>query len=644
MTVNSWRYVKLIAAPNEEEGNAEAEDGSLLSLIEDCEWEQVLERLSCLWATVDTLKSPFFPPKLVPFNPELFATVQKEFCQTDEEGNTVLHAAIDNQAPLAVIRSLLLTNPLLGFDELCALLEEDPSVEEGSVPLASVTNNQDDTALHRATFCCSDVTLIELIVMAYPAAAKRKNHDAKSPIFYAGSKESPMSAVANFLDDATTEGETDDEVSDDAFVSPEETLVELPRGQRIKALLDDVAGVETTKDTSRPTRLITSLCKYCPAAIEVRDSYNCNILHFAIMDGVDIDCVRLICQLSPRACRVQNRFGCTPLQAAARMKATFEVVKLLCSHFPDAASIPNNMLYVPFTRCIQMKHDMDYLEFLLGLYPAAPVFCNKKGLNAFDMLDIAHSARHTVLPFLQDPTAREEVLPEGIVDWWTRADLMLKLYRPQNSLERSPPVGSSYKALHAALAVNSTRTLVEYCLWQFPDDVAIPDHRGRLPLHIAAATGAHHGPGINPDDAQAVAADEANHEEESIVLTLLDLYPQAAHTQDATGRLPLHSLLEGATCIDSVAFHALLQANPDALEKPVVVRQHDGGGGESNSSYRWLPFQMAARSNAANTGGSNMLQNYDITSVKNSTQIPSTMNQLDVIFELLRAAPSGIVI
>jgi hypothetical protein len=130
-----------------------------------------------------------------------------------------------------------------------------------------------------------------------------KNQDVKSPAFYAGSIEAAINAVANFLDDVTTEGETDDGSfldSDDSESSQTVALLELLLGRRIKALLDALPGVEIIKDVSRLTRLLTSIFKYCPGAPHVRDSSNCStILHFAIMDHVDLDCLQFLCQVYP---------------------------------------------------------------------------------------------------------------------------------------------------------------------------------------------------------------------------------------------------------------------------------------------------------------------------------------------------------
>lgn len=108
----------------------------------------------------------------------------------------------------------------------------------------------------------------------------------------------------------------------------------------------------------------------------------------------------------------------------------------------------------------------------------------------------------------------------------------------------------------------------------YPLAARIADINGRLPLHRAAASIAHHsGP-----------ADSDNEEGQSVVLSLVEEYPEAASQTDKSGRTPLHQIAESAEVWDA-GVEAILNAHPAAPRMRAGPELHNR-----------LPIHMAAAS------------------------------------------------
>jgi len=246
----------------------------------------------------------------------------------------------------------------------------------------------------------------------------------------------------------------------------------------------------------------------------------------------------------------------------------------------------------------------------------APLHVTKKGMTAFDHLDVAFTARTQVWPFLRqqlqeaNPAESSGPLPDTIEKWWERGLLMLKSVTTAKNRDDDDP--GEFLELHAALGVPCTRSIVDFCLLQYKDQLKVVDSKGRLPLHVAAQHAAQtHTQGWDPQDAYDVEDHEK--EWEDILCKLVRLDPSAAQASDSVGHLPLHLLLKSGATSDRLeeGLNILLEAAPDALERPDPLTG-------------LLPFQVAAAVEAAEVDD------------KKGTEA----QQVRCIYQLLRASPA----
>jgi len=572
----------------------------LFALVVDYEWDLVLNRLSCLWKDLMPANA-----NIQHWSDEDVEIVKSELNGIDPEtGNTILHTAIDSQAPFVVIKAMMLQNPFSSLGDLVPFEESFDARIPQCRPLAAIVNHHGDTALHRVTFNSSDVQLLKLVCLAYPQASLTKNNDESPPAFYACSMDSPLRAISEILEGSTTGSEEIDGSIDSSSLdsandqgTEEKTKVHRLQGKVLFNMLKKCPMFDfmESKDSKRPFRLLSVFLDVCPReALRMTDAFNCTLHHFGLLKSIDDEGLALLCQIYPEGCQVQNKFGCTPLQAAVRMKTTFHQIKMLVNCFPNACSLPNNLYYLPLGRAAQNKMSMEVMEFLLDMFPLAPLFANKKGLNSFDLLDIAYDAPKTFAPVIQDPMS--DSMSEEFHDWWDRATLMMKYI----AMTRDPQ--KLFRPLHAIMSMEVTKTMLNVGLWYYPLHLREVDEDGRFPLHIACATkNVVYGHGIDPVEEVVVVDDNAEH----IVISLMRIYPDPVRHVDNTRCLPLHLAIKSGLILEyPEVMESLLVAAPSSI---------DVADGETNL----FPFQ----------------------SVASLQECKDEHAQLQAIYRLLRASP-----
>ena len=116
---NTWKCITPVPIP--EVDDKSTGESPLLEIILDADWDLVLDRLSCLWKEEDILEH-----LIVDYPPRESRLLKRNLCEFDCDGNTVLHSAVDNSAPLPRARRCREKGTVLwAVQEISLITEED---------------------------------------------------------------------------------------------------------------------------------------------------------------------------------------------------------------------------------------------------------------------------------------------------------------------------------------------------------------------------------------------------------------------------------------------------------------------------------------------------------------------------------------
>lgn len=237
--------------------------------------------------------------------------------------------------------------------------------------------------------------------------------------------------------------------------------------------------------------------------------------------------------------------GYLALDWASQNQPPIQIIKALYEVYPDAIHLKDVDGKVPLHQIIESNVSMDKVEYLMSRYPeGSRVQCN----DGWTPLHWA-SQRHTTADVL-------DALLEGVHK---------EAAALQNKEGKLP--------LHIA-AASGHRVAVEKLLKVYPDGAMVADQDGALPLHLAAKKDPHIAELIIEVRPESVEVADGSGmlplhyctmqgPFSSVELTekIIDMYPRAASIQDSNGMLPLHWLAMRGANLPSVRL--LLAAYPE---------------------------------------------------------------------------------
>lgn len=266
----------------------------------------------------------------------------------------------------------------------------------------------------------------------------------------------------------------------------------------------------------------------------------------------------------PKAIRVANSNGELPLHVACRSNASVAVLRTLSDHNPAAASRLTNAGEDAIAALLRTR---DRTESHVNFHDPA-----LWSLNTLDLRKMNYSSV-----------------------FWQKVQVILEAVGIHRQNQNQTSL-DNLLVVHAAASLSwCPAEILFYCCTQFPEEIRVRDHMGRLPLHVAVGCTA-----VCRSNDTLIGKIKLR--EKSVVIPrLLQFFPEASHETDPTepiGRYPLHTAL-----LSRHEWHGgvkeLLHHYPDASMVVDPVEQ-------------LFPFQMAS---------------FD----------------LDTTYQLLRSAPAALV-
>ena len=253
-----------------------------------------------------------------------------------------------------------------------------------------------------------------------------------------------------------------------------------------------------------------------------------------------------VAQNQPELARYVGDEG-TPLHVACTGRPPVRVVQQLLAAHSNAADIAStgddNLL--PLHLACRNNASVSVLKALVQASPRSTM--GKTAVtNATALNVLCEAEENTSHPSTSSSSApwhnqrREEHQPVHYKSlFWQKIQVLLeavaKCRQPSAMLANDC---TTLYILHAAVSLAECCPLkvLHYVLHQYPEQIRLRDHTGRLPLHIALSW--------QQQNQQPQASLRKFHPKESQVsYQLLQHYPTAAGIRDDTGRYPLHTAL-----------------------------------------------------------------------------------------------------
>lgn len=383
---------------------------------------------------------------------------------------------------------------------------------------------------------------------------------------------------------------------------------------------------------------VTFRCHTHPeeASAEYRDYLGDTILHWAAFGKPPVATVQALLTACPDTARVANHRGLLPLHVACSYRASAAVITAILQAYPAAAAINDSSGSCPLhcmcdyggdtglgdsalavAAILQCDAGMASVMMKSQRYHRRPLYILNARKNLRDHQRDSERIRNTRLRQRLIRKERREDWPEQVqlqhellevleaevrpmehTEFWRKVSLLAVaeyqhilaqdrkdittprlpfclLFEPENSEDASLKAEQQSTILHACVGnPDCPPALQEYATLLYEPHLSVPDDRGRLPLHLAAAT-------------YSLPSVETSSQ---LLIALLDACPEAARVRDKNGCLPLSLALrrqrqknafrnDRAECIVAVwteGLGTLINANPLALlEEDIFIFGED---------------------------------------------------------------------
>ena len=279
------------------------------------------------------------------------------------------------------------------------------------------------------------------------------------------------------------------------------------------------------------------MLKSSSAAARIQDQAGMTPLHVACWSGNKAT-IRLLLEAYPQAAGTVDKRGRTPLHMACASAPTpaVETVSLLLEACPTSAHLRDHHGKTPLALLCERQQDRI-----------------KAGKDML-LMDKAGDKGGPL-----EATVRQ-AFDKALRPTWEQMTALLQASADAaytQSGESSTSSSSDWSLVHVVASVpHCPSNLLELVVAMHPEQVR-ETVLGRLPLHLAIAHPS------QPTDSDSPVQDNTD----VIVSTLLNVYPEAAAVPDAKGRLPLHIATANGQRWDGVVRH-LVQICPSAIYEP----------------------------------------------------------------------------
>lgn len=343
------------------------------------------------------------------------------------------------------------------------------------------------------------------------------------------------------------------------------------------------------------------------------------------------DVVKALITAYPEALMALEEKDMTPLHYACRFKAPRETVRLLLQLFPDigkqAVGLRDVKGRTPLWYAVRYDAPKGVVEMLLEIDPKTILERDRTGESplslVWDTWAEKFEGKKALAPFVAPPAGEKKSAEQARGDFakllernsklkgiWQTTNLLLKYHfglQQQQQSSNSNNNGSSsssaerkFRMLHATAAIACHPTLFLIAKALYPEQATELDESDltegtKTALHLAASCSA--------------AADSAK----TVVLSLLELNPQAVETKDSPSQsLPLHRMVESKKHWVHDGIRDVQRAYPTALREPdsegrlplhraAAASAH--GGGQGGSIILQLLEEYPEAASHTDTGG-----------------------------------------
>jgi len=350
-------------------------------------------------------------------------------------------------------------------------------------------------------------------------------------------------------------------------------------------------------------------------------------LHHACNRRPPASVVEALLRAYPDALVEQDQKGWTPLHHACRFKACLDVVRLLLTLYPRlgklAAGMRGNRGRTALYYAIRYDAPEGVVEMLLDVDSSVVLEKDRAGESPLSLIWDSFAASCSGRKAIQSCLTSEISSDSKVHERWKKVDLLLKsAFQPENKwriLHAICSISSSchhtlfdvaraihpqqiYErdeitkctALHYAVSTQAPYHVIQTLVQDYPDAASKPDNTCQLPLHLAAESDKKKKHWVNDGleciyyafpgairkhdlygrlplhlaiTSMSYPMIKENGMLPSVIMNLIDLYPEGAHQSQSDGRLPLHLIAEHAEEWNEEC-DAVYQAYPDAIKIP----------------------------------------------------------------------------
>ena len=359
--------------------------------------------------------------------------------------------------------------------------------------------------------------------------------------------------------------------------------------------------VHAAAGTSCPPAAVKFLLQIYSEEVGFTDENLNTPLHIAASrpEIISFETIKMILTAYPLSMSMQNNDGYTPLHVACLYKAPLEILQLLIEVCPDSTCIQNRFGQTPLFIAIGMGSPVDILRALLLKRPESVHIRDIEGTSTISLAwQLLLSGKHVDERNLKVKeevkrsnvnisslavVSRSSSLKGDVRTWMSKIDTLLRASF-HNTVEEPLPKGRQWRAVHAACAGGTVPPdVLAFALQILRSEAVVVNERGNLPLHIAAFAPPH-----TADCSPQLGTGRS-------IDMLLKISAKAAFYTDKKGRLPLHlALASGKTWDNGVK--RLIDVFPESerMRDPVTLLypfmlaacENDYRCKEDNSGYQ----------------------------------------------------------
>jgi len=257
-------------------------------------------------------------------------------------------------------------------------------------------------------------------------------------------------------------------------------------------------------------------------------------LHFAILSGAPPDMLQIMLATGSKAACIKNEAGLTPIFMSLANGTPTTTLRMILKACPESVHVRDH-------------HGTSSIQFAWNLLIAGMIADNtteskddQEQRSASNINALALSARSSSL--VGDPRA-----------WMGKIDLLLRTAFHGVAENRSIPHRRRWRAVHAACNGGTCPfDVLAFSLQILPMEIQVVNEDGNLPLHIAASA-----PPYETNKPAELASGRPIH-------LLLNRFPAGSKKLSRKGRLPLHLALASGKTLDN-GIDALVDSFPESV-------------------------------------------------------------------------------